>query len=98
MAKVKLISNQALNDRALQKIIEFMEYHLDDCPLDEDFEDITNEALTNVKDNRLLFDIICGLIKGKTCQEVRDILKTENDLTPEEEAIREENKWNYFKD
>jgi S-phase kinase-associated protein 1 len=42
---------------------------------------------------------ICGLIKGNTCQEVTDILKIDNDFTPEEDAaIREQNKWIYSKD
>jgi S-phase kinase-associated protein 1 len=117
------LTNSGLNDRALEKIIEFMEYHLDDCAVDEDLDDSKekiNEELSdwdknfiNVEDNGLLFDMICGanyldikelievgakyicdLIKGKTCQEVTDILNIQNDFTPEEEvAIREQNKW-----
>jgi len=42
---------------------------------------------------------ICGLIKGKTCQEVRTILKITNDFTEDEEAaIHKENEWIYAKD
>ena len=45
-----------------------------------------------------LFELICAAIanmmRGKTAEEIRQLLHIENDLTPEEEAkIREENKW-----
>ncbi|CAG2180292.1 unnamed protein product, partial [Oppiella nova] len=42
---------------------------------------------------------ICSTIKGKSCQEVRQILKITNDLTPEEEeTIQKENEWIDAKD
>jgi len=39
---------------------------------------------------------ICGKIKGKSCEEVREILNITNDFTQEEvDAIHEENRWIY---
>jgi S-phase kinase-associated protein 1 len=122
------LTNDGVTDEALKKIIEWCEYHWDDPPIDEDFDDEKdrrNEDLSHwdknfieVEDQALLFDIIvaanymdikglvevgakhiCNKIKGKTCQEVRDILKITNDFTKEEEeAIHKENEWIYAKD
>jgi len=122
------LDNEALNDAALKKIIEWCEYHWDDPPIDPDFDDEKdrrNEELSHwdkqfiaVSDQAHLFDIIvganymdikglvevggkhiCNMIKGKTCEEVRQILKITNDFTPEEEAaIHKENEWIYAKD
>jgi len=122
------LKNDAVTNAALKKIIEYMEYHWDDPPIDEDFDeekDRRTEELSHwdkqfidVPDQGDLFDIIasanfmdikglvevgakhiCNKIKGKTCQEVPDILKIKNDFTPEEEeAIHKENEWIYAKD
>jgi len=122
------LTNNAVTDTALKKIIEWCEYHWDDPPIDPDFDDEKdrrNEELMHwdrqfieVEDQALLFDIIvganymnikglvevggkhiCNMIKGMTCQQVRDKLKIENDFTPsEEEAIHKENEWIYAKD
>jgi hypothetical protein len=122
------LRNEAVTDEALKKIVEWVEYHYDDPPIDEDFDeekDRRNEELSHwdktfidVPDQGLLFDIIaaanfldikglvevgakhiCNKIKGKTCAEVREILKITNDFTAEEEeAIHKENEWIYAKD
>ncbi|XP_054153254.1 S-phase kinase-associated protein 1-like [Oppia nitens] len=122
------LNNEAVTDAALKKIVEWCEYHWDDPPIDEDFEeekDRRNEELSHwdkqfidIPDQGDLFDIIaaanfldikglvevgakhiCSKIKGKTCAEVRDMLKITNDFTPEEEeAIHKENEWIYAKD
>ena len=122
------LTNDGCTDECIKKIIEWCEYHWDDPPVDEDFDDEKdrrNEELSHwdknfidVPDQALLFDIIvaanymdikglvevgakhiCSKIKGKTCAEVRDILKITNDFTEEEEsAIHKENEWIYAKD
>jgi len=122
------LQNDAVTDKALQKIIEWCEHHWDDPPLDPDFDDEKerrNEELSHwdkqfidIPDQGDLFDIIaaanfmdikglvevgakhiCAKIKGKTCAEVREMLKITNDFTPEEEeAIHKENEWIYAKD
>ncbi|CAG2101374.1 unnamed protein product [Medioppia subpectinata] len=123
-----ILGNEAVTDAALKKIIEWVEFHWDDPPVDHDFEDEKdrrNEELSHwdkqfidVDDQALLFDVIaaanymdikglvevgakhiCSKIRGKSCQEVREMLKITNDFTAEEEdAIHKENAWIYAKD
>lgn len=67
-------------------------------------DEADNEALlsmtfgANFMNIQRLMDVCCAsiasLIKGKTPQQIRDVLHIENDLTPEEEErIAEENRW-----
>ena len=72
---------------------------------DRIFIDISDLALlyditvgANFLDIKELVDVcakhICNKIKGKSCEEVRQILNIENDFTPEEEeAIHRDNAW-----
>lgn len=62
------IQNDGATDAALKKIIEWVEYHWDDPPVDEDFEDEKDrrseelshwdKQFIDVDDQGLLFDII----------------------------------------
>ncbi|CAG2107861.1 unnamed protein product [Medioppia subpectinata] len=72
-----------------------------DIPDQGDLFDII--AAANYMDIKGLVEVgakhICAKIKGKTCTEVREMLKIHNDFTPEEEAaIHKENEWIYAKD
>jgi len=122
------LQNDAVTNKALEKIVEWVDHHWDDPPIDPDFDDEKerrNEELSHwdkqfidIADQGELFDIIaaanfmdikglvevgakhiCNKIKGKSCTEVREMLKIHNDFTPEEEAaIHKENEWIYAKD
>ena len=58
--------------------------------------DVTTAA--NFLDNKPLLDVMCkgiaGKIRGKSVEEMREILNIKNDFTPEEEEeLREQNAW-----
>ena len=79
----------------LKDCVDEWDFNFIDIPIDDVFKIILAANYLNIQS---LLDLACAavaaLIKGKTTDEIRQILNITNDFTPEEEQqIIEEHKW-----